>query len=607
MARKPAPARAPPLIALNGVTLTFGGTPLFAGLDLALYPGERTCLVGRNAAGKSTLIKIIAGEIELDAGERYTEPGLSIAHLAQETAAPPDMTVADYVAQPLARDDQHLGTAMCGRMKLDGTRTMGALSGGEARRAALARALAGDPDLLLLDEPTNHLDLPTILWLEEMFRTNRAAILTISHDRAFLAAVTHRTLWLDRGELRVNDKGFGDFDDWAERVAHDTASEARRLGQKLKAEQRWLERGITARRRRNQGRVTKLLAMREERRALLAGRSQIKVAPGEAPLSGRLVIEAKHIAKSYGARTVVRDFSTRILRGDRIGLIGPNGSGKTTLLNMLIGELEPDSGKRRLGANLTFERFEQGRESLDGNETLWRTLVPGGGDSLMVRGRQRHVVGYLRDFQFTDKQAKAPVMTLSGGERNRLMLARVLARQCNLLVLDEPTNDLDMQTLDLLLDILDSYDGTLLIASHDRDFLDRLVTSTIVLDSEGGAIEYAGGYSDSLRQGAGQEATKVAPKVPRAKAGKRTRTSVKLTYKDQRELTELPAHMAELETAMTRLQTTLADPDLYAGDPQAYARTAAQLAETEQALMAAEERWLELEAQREALAAERPQ
>ena len=601
MARRPAP----PLIALNGAALGFGGAPLFTGLDLALYPGERACLVGRNAVGKSTLLKIIAGDMELDAGKRYAEPGLRIAHLPQETAAAADVTVAGYVAQPLATADRHLGAAMLDRMQLDGTRPMGALSGGEARRAALARALAGDPDLLLLDEPTNHLDLPTILWLEQTLKTGRAAILAISHDRAFLATVTRRTLWLDRGALRVNERGFGDFDDWAERLARAAESEARRLGQKLKAEQRWLERGITARRRRNQGRLAKLMAMREERRALLAGRTRVKVATGEAPLSGRLVIEAEHIAKSYGAVKVIRDFSTRILRGDRIGLIGPNGAGKTTLLNMLIGELAPDSGKRRLGANLTVARFEQGRESLDADATLWRTLVPGGGDSLMVRGRQRHVVAYLRDFLFSDKQAKGLVKTLSGGERNRLMLARVLARQCNLLVLDEPTNDLDVQTLDLLLDMLDSYDGTLLIASHDRDFLDRLVTSTIALDGEGGAVEYAGGYSDSLRQGGGQEPAPAAPKAVRAKTGGRTRTVAKLSYKNQRELTQLPAQIAAMEAVMERLEAALSDPDLYAGDPQAYARTAAELAETEQALMAAEERWLELDARREALAAER--
>ncbi len=603
MARKPAPAQTPPLIALNGATIGFGGAPLFAGLDLVLYPGDRACLVGRNATGKSTLLKILTGEVELDAGERYARPGLRIARLPQETEIRADMTVADYVAEPLATESRHQAAAMLDRVKLDGAQRMGSLSGGEARRAALARTLAGEPEVLLLDEPTNHLDLPTILWLEASLKASPAAILAVSHDRTFLAGLTRRTFWLERGLLRVNDQGFADFDDWALRLAREAEGAARRLGQQLKADQRWLVRGITARRRRNQGRLARLESLREERRVLLAGRVRAKLTTAKAPLSGRLVIEAEHISKSFAERTVIGDFSTRILRGDRIGLIGPNGAGKTTLLNMLTGDLAPDSGSVRLGANLTVERFEQGRESLDPNATLWRTLVPGGGDSLMVRGRQRHVVGYLRDFQFSDKQAKALVKTLSGGERNRLMLARVLARTLNLLVLDEPTNDLDMQTLDLLLDTLDAYDGTLLIASHDRDFLDRLVTSTIALEGDGSAVEYAGGYSDTLRQR--PERPQPAPRGPRVRAPVRTRTDAKLGYREARELAGLPARIAELEDAIAAHEAALADPDLYRRDPDRYARTAAELAERQTALAACEERWLALEARREALASQR--
>ena len=603
MARKPAPAQTPPLIALNGAAIGFGGAPLFADLDLALYPGERACLVGRNATGKSTLLKILTGEVELDAGERYARPGLRIARLPQETEIRADMTVADYVAQPLAAESRHQAAAMLDRVKLDGARRMGSLSGGEARRAALARALAGEPEVLLLDEPTNHLDLPTILWLEASLKASPAAILAISHDRSFLVGLTRRTFWLERGRLRVNDRGFADFDDWALRLAREAEGAARRLGQQLKADQRWLVRGITARRRRNQGRLARLQQLREERRVLLAGRVRAKLATAKAPLSGRLVIEAEHICKSFAERTVIGDFSTRILRGDRIGLIGPNGAGKTTLLNMLTGDLEPDSGRVRLGAHLTVERFEQGRESLDPDATLWRTLVPGGGDSLMVRGRQRHVVGYLRDFQFSDKQAQALVKTLSGGERNRLMLARVLARTFNLLVLDEPTNDLDMQTLDLLLDTLDAYDGTLLIASHDRDFLDRLVTSTIAMEGDGSAVEYAGGYSDTLRQR--PERPQPAPRAGRARAPERTRTDAKLGYREARELAELPARIAKLEDTIAGLEAALADTDLYRRDPDTYAGTAAELAERQTVLAACEERWLELEARREALASRR--
>lgn len=598
-------AKKPPLVSLKGAVLSFGDGPLLGGIDLALYPSDLACLVGRNAAGKSTLLKVIAGEIALDAGEHYVEPGLRMAYLPQETIAAPSVTVADFVAQPLGKADWHLGSAMLDRMQIDGKRRMGSLSGGEARRAALARVLARDPDLLLLDEPTNHLDLPTILWLEQVLMASRAATLIISHDRAFLASVTRRTLWLNRGALRVNERGFGDFDNWVDRIADEDEREARRLGQKLKAEQRWLERGITARRRRNQGRLAKLLAMREERRALLSGPVRMKVATSEVPLSGRLVIEVEHIAKSYGRVEVIRDFSTRIRRGDRIGLVGPNGAGKTTLLKILLGELAPDSGQCRVGANLSVSRFQQGQESLDPDLTLWRTLVPGGGDSLMVRGRQRHVVGYLREFSFSDKQAKGLVKTLSGGERNRLMLARLLAKESNFLVLDEPTNDLDMQTLDLLLDVLDGYDGTLLIASHDRNFLDCLVTSTIALDGNGGVVEYAGGYSDSLRQGGDSVLVPAVAKVPSISAVRRRHTDIKLSYKDQRELTELSALVSKCETTKRRLQEALADPDAYAKDPEAYARTAADLAETEQMLLAAEERWLELEGRREALIAGR--
>lgn len=593
----------PPLVSLNGAVLSFGDGPLFGSINLALYAGDLACLVGRNAAGKSTLLRVIAGEIALDAGEHYVEPDLRIAYLPQETIAASDMTVADFVAQPLGKADRHLGSAVLDRMQLDGKRRMGSLSGGEVRRAALARVLAGDPDLLLLDEPTNHLDLPTILWLEQTLKTGRAATLVISHDRAFLTSVTRRTLWLNRGALRVNEGGFGDFDNWVDLIAEEDAREVGRLRQKLKAEQHWLERGITARRRRNQGRLAKLSAMRDERRALLADRARIKVAISETPLSGRLAIEVKHIAKSYGPVQVIRDFSTRIQRGDRIGLIGPNGAGKTTLLKMLIGELAPDSGQCRVGTNLRVSRFHQGQESLDLDLTLWRTLVPGGGDSLMVRGRQRHVVGYLREFSFSDKQAKGLVKTLSGGERNRLMLARLLAKESNLLVLDEPTNDLDMETLDLLLDVLDGYDGTLLIASHDRDFLDRLVTSTIALDGNGGAVEFAGGYSDSLRQGGDPVLVPAVSKVPSISTVKRRHTDIKLSYKDERELTELSALVSKCETTKRRLQEALTDPDAYAKDPEAYARTAADLAETQRILLAAEERWLELEARREALMA----
>ncbi|MCZ6509000.1 MAG: ATP-binding cassette domain-containing protein [Alphaproteobacteria bacterium] len=598
----------PPVIALRDIIVGFGGDPLFQGAELQLTPGMRACLVGRNGSGKSTILKIIARLFEPDSGDLYFEPGLTIGHLPQDVPLPDEGTVAAFVATAKSGvAPRHQVDEVLSRVDLDGERSVTSLSGGESRRAALARALLGDPDVLLLDEPTNHLDLPTIQWLEQTLIGSRKTLLMVSHDRAFLKAVTTDTYWLHRRKLRHNPRNYADFDRWNEQVIEAEAKAARRLDQKLKGEQHWLVHGITARRRRNQGRLRKLEMMRQQRQALLTGKSLAKVEAESGPLSGRLVIEAKNIAKAFGERSIVGDFSTRVLRGDRIGIIGPNGAGKTTLMNLLIGTLAPDSGRLRIGSNLTTAVFDQTRASLIPTDTLWQTLVPGGGDSLNVRGRQRHVVAYLRDFLFDDKQAKAPVATLSGGERNRLLLAKILAKPSNLLVLDEPTNDLDADTLDVLQEMLDDYDGTVLLVSHDREFLDRIVTSTIAVEGDGRVVEYAGGYSDYLHQRAApSRPPQAAPARQRepssAKQRPRTAEARKLSYKDQRELNGLPDHIADLETTKQNLETILADPDFYSRDARAYNDAAQKLADATTAIKAAEARWLELEAAREALA-----
>ena len=596
----------PPVITLRDIVVGFGGTPLFERAELQLLPGMRACLVGRNGSGKTTIMKIIAGLIEPDVGEIYIEPGLSIGYLPQDVPLPESGSVADFVATAKKGGaPRHEVDEILSRVDLEGDRAVTSLSGGEGRRVALARALLGDPDVLLLDEPTNHLDLPTIQWLERTLIEGRQTLLMVSHDRAFLKTVTTDTYWLHRRELRHNPRGYADFDRWSEDIIEAEAKAARRLDQKLKAEAHWLTHGITARRRRNQGRLRKLETLREQRRALLTGQGLAKVEADAGPLASRLVLEAKNLTKAFGERVIVKDFSTRILRGDRIGIIGPNGAGKTTLLNLLIGRLAPDSGRLRLGRNLSTAVFDQTRATLNPADTLWQSLVPGGGDSLNVRGRQRHVVAYLRDFLFDDKQAKAPVATLSGGERNRLLLAKILAQSSSLLVLDEPTNDLDTDTLDVLQEMLDDYEGTVLLVSHDREFLDRVVTSTIAVEGDGRIVEYAGGYTDYLYQ---RGDTKRTAKGAADKRGATSTPKVrprgdarKLSYKDQRELDGLPARLAELATAKQKLEEVLADPQLYGRDADTYNKAAAKLAEVTDAIELAEMRWLELEAARDAL------
>jgi ATP-binding cassette subfamily F protein uup len=601
----------PPVLTLKNAAVGFGGPALFTGAELSVTPGMRACLVGRNGTGKSTILKLLAGLLEPDEGDLYVQPGLTVGYLPQDVPLPDDMLIEDFVARMGAElgmspdtAPRHAVDEALSRVDIDGTRNVNSLSGGESRRVAIAGALLGDPDVLLLDEPTNHLDLPTIEWLERELVDRRKTLITISHDRAFLEAMTTDTFWLHRGELRQNGEGYGAFEAWTEQVADAEVRAAQKLDQKLKAEARWLERGVTARRRRNQGRLTRLEHMRAQRKALLTGQNLVQLEADAGPIGSRLVVECENLCKSFGDDVIIDNFSTRILRGDRVGLVGPNGAGKTTLLKLLIGELEKDSGRLRRAKNISLAFFDQTREQLDPNATLWQTLAPQGGDSINVRGTQRHVVAYLRDFLFDEKQARAPLATLSGGERNRLLLAKILAQTSNLLVLDEPTNDLDADTLDVLLDTLDSYEGTVLLVSHDRDFLDRVVNSTIAVEGGGHVIEYPGGYSDYLRQRKSVEKTssKSTKKPGIAKPARTTADKPKkMTFTEEHELGVLPDRLKVLDNARAELEKALSDPDLFARDATAYETAAQKLAEVKAAIASAEDRWLDLEARRESL------
>ncbi|MDX1709644.1 MAG: ATP-binding cassette domain-containing protein [Rhodovibrionaceae bacterium] len=608
----------PPLITLKDARLGFGGRPLFDGLDIALSSGDRVALVGRNGSGKSTLLRVLAGKAELDAGERMLRAGAQAGYLPQDPVLPHETTVAAFVGGDLPVDAQHRAAAVMDRLALDGDRLLGTLSGGEGRRAALARALLGRPEVLLLDEPTNHLDLPTIQWLEGELQRHDGALMVVSHDRAFLRAVSRAVVWLDRGRAHRLERNFADFDEWAEEVRDAEAREVERLGKRIEREEHWLHRGVTARRKRNQRRVQRLQELRQSRARMLAGQpGEVKMSAAEAGRSGKLVIEAEHLAKAYasedgGERRIVEDFSTRIARGERVGVIGPNGAGKTTLVRLLLGLEAPDSGTLRLGSNLEVAYFDQRREALDPELTLWKTLAPDS-DSVMVQGRPRHVVAYLRDFLFEEAQARQPVKSLSGGEKNRLLLARLFARPSNLLVMDEPTNDLDMDTLDLLVEVLNDYEGTLILVSHDRDFLDRLATSVIAVEGGGRVVEFAGGYTDAIRQrGAplGSPAGPAGTKEDKAKSkpAKRGKTAShgqkqqKLGYKEQRELDKLPAEIARLGGEIEALERKLADPEFYNRDPDGFHAATEELNSARAALDAAETRWLELEERRESLA-----
>jgi ATP-binding cassette subfamily F protein uup len=599
---------APPLLILRDIRLTFGGPPLLDGAELSVSVGDRVCLVGRNGSGKSTLMRIAAGLRDADSGEVFIQPGSTVRYLAQEPDLAGFATTLAYVEAGLGPgDDRQRARFLLERLGLDDGADPALLSGGEARRAGLARVLAPKPDILLLDEPTNHLDLPAIEWLESELGAMRSALVLVSHDRRFLETLSRATVWLSGGRTRRMARGFEGFESWRDEVLAQEEQDRHKLDRKLAAEADWLHKGVTARRKRNQGRLRALYALRAKRREQHGPLGAVKFAVTEAALSGKLVAEAIGVSKSFDGNAVVRDFSTRIQRGDRIGIVGPNGAGKTTLLNLLTGTLAPDGGTIRLGANLRMVTLDQRRENLDGDSTLSEALTGGRGDTVSVAGTSRHVVGYMKDFLFSPQQARTPVRVLSGGERGRLMLARALARPSNLLVLDEPTNDLDLETLDLLQEMLADYPGTVLLVSHDRDFLDRVVTSVIASEGDGRWIDYAGGYSDMITQRAG--APSAGTGTPRAKPKTRKPAAPpprpaqrpRLSFKEKHALDTLPARMETLATDIARHETALADPNFYATDPSGYKTAAEALRHAQVELAQAEEEWLSLELKRESI------
>ncbi|MDH5452289.1 MAG: ATP-binding cassette domain-containing protein [Paracoccaceae bacterium] len=597
-------ARAP-LLQLSEISLTFGGNPVFDRLDLAIQPGDRVALVGRNGSGKSTLMKVMAGLVEADSGSRAAPPGVVVGYMEQEPDLSAFATLGDFAASGLPEGEDYRVSVVAEGLKFDPETPVSAASGGERRRAALAKLLAEAPELMLLDEPTNHLDIEATLWLEETLRTTRTAYVLISHDRAFLRALTRATLWIDRGQVRRQEKGFEAFEDWRETVWAQEDDARHKLERKIKHEAKWAVEGISARRTRNQGRVRALQALRAERASMIRRQGTADMALDSGQASGRLVIEAVGISKAFEEKLILNPFDLKVLRGDRVAFVGPNGVGKTTLLKMLTGEIEPDGGSVRHGTNLQVAVFDQARAALDFSMTLWEGLVndpemavSGRADQVMVRGTPKHVVAYLKDFLFDEAQARAPIGSLSGGERARLLLARIMARPSNLLILDEPTNDLDVETLDLLQDLLGDYDGTVLLVSHDRDFIDRVATTTIALEGDGRATAYAGGWSDYLAQRQAPPKANGAAKQPASRAVSEKnlkKPAQTLTFTELHRLNALPDVIEKLEAEIGKLSDILSDPDLFTRASDRFHRTSEALAKRQAELTAAEEEWLRLE------------
>ncbi len=597
-------ARAP-LLQLSDIALTFGGDPVFSGLDLVIQPGDRVALVGRNGSGKSTLMKVMAGLVEPDSGARVVTPGTGVGYMEQDPTMEGFATLGDYAASALDPAEEYRVAMVAEGLKFEPDRAVSVASGGERRRAALAKLLAEAPGLMLLDEPTNHLDIQAIGWLEAELSTTRTAFVLISHDRAFLNALTRATLWVDRGQVRRQEKGFDAFETWRDATWDEEDMQRHKLDRKIKAEARWAVEGISARRKRNQGRVRALGELRAQRSDQIRRQGTAAMALEAGPTSGKRVMEARGISKSYDGKLILSPFDLRVQRGDRIALVGPNGVGKTTLLKMLTGEVEPDSGTVQMGTNLDLAVFDQNRARLEPEKSLWENLtgdpaigVSGKADQVMVRGAPRHVVGYLKDFLFSEDQARAPVRSLSGGEKARLLLARIMARESNVLVLDEPTNDLDVETLDLLQDLLGEYDGTVLLVSHDRDFLDRVADTTIAMEGDGRATTYAGGWSDYQNQrGARLAGAAAAPKRPVAglAAVAKDGTPRKLSFTETHRLTELPEQIARLEAEIAKLETLLMDGDLFSREPLKFKKATDALVARQAKLAAAEAEWLTLE------------
>jgi ATP-binding cassette subfamily F protein uup len=597
----------PPLLQLRDTGLTLGGAPLLDGAELSISAGDRIAVVGRNGSGKSTLFRIAAGQTTADRGSRFVQPSARLAYLPQE----PDMsgfaTTFDYILAGLSDfDDPYAARSMMAELGVDPDADPSQLSGGEARRAALVRILSPEPEILLLDEPTNHLDLVAIEWLEAHLANSRSALALISHDKRLLADLTRATIWLDRGRTHRLDQGFGAFEAWRDVKLEEEELERHKLDRKIVNEEHWMRYGVTARRKRNMRRVGELADLRSERREALRSVGVAAMVAQDTKASGALVIDAEQISKSYGDRGIVRDFSMRVMRRDRIGVVGANGAGKTTLINILTGALAPDSGVVRLGANVTMASLDQQRASLEPTTTLVDALTGGGSDYVTINGERRHVMGYMRDFLFPPEQARTPIGKLSGGERGRLMLARALAKPSNLMVLDEPTNDLDIETLDLLQELLGEYAGTILLVSHDRDFLDRVATSVVVGEGDGRWLEYAGGYSDMVAQrgyglsgplGSPIEATERRDRQPSERAAPKR----KLGFNEKRALETLPGRIKKLRADLAALERKLADVDFPAREPAAFTSATRAYAELRDALTGAEDEWLGLEILREEL------
>ena len=599
-----------PLLQLSDIALTYGGDPLFARLDLVIQPGDRLALVGRNGSGKSTLMKIMAGLVQADSGSRVLTPGTQVGYMEQDPDFSGFATLGDYALQTLDPSESYRVKIAAEGLGFDPAIDAATASGGERRRAALARLLAEAPDLMLLDEPTNHLDIQSIGWLESRLRETRAGFVLISHDRAFLNALSRAMLWVDRGQVRRLEQGFAAFEEWRDKTWADEDDARHKLNRKIRHEAKWAVEGISARRKRNQGRVRALQALKAERASQIRRQGTAAMAFEAGPQSGKLVVEAVGIDKNFDGLPILRNFSLKVLRGERVAFVGPNGVGKTTLLSILTGAMAPDAGTVRLGTNLDMAVFDQTRARLDPDASLWENLtgdplmrVSGQADQVMVRGAPRHVVGYLKDFLFDEAQARAPVRSLSGGERARLLLARIMARESNLLVLDEPTNDLDVETLDLLQDLLGDYPGTVLLVSHDRDFIDRVATTTLAFEGQGRVTAYAGGWSDYQAQRRGAPGMPVDTPKPGARPAARADNAPPpkappargLSFSQKKRLAELPGQIARLEAEIGKLSELLSDADLYAREPVKAAKATEMLSQRQAALSAAEEEWLDLE------------
>ncbi|SLN16852.1 ABC transporter ATP-binding protein uup [Roseovarius albus] len=601
-----------PLLQLNDISLTFGGEPVFHDLSLVVQPGDRVALVGRNGSGKSTLMKVMAGLVEQDQGKSVVPAGISVGYMEQDPDLSAFETLGDYAASALDPGEMYRVEMAGEGLKFDPDRPVATASGGERRRAALAKLMAEAPQLMLLDEPTNHLDIEAINWLEQELKSTRSAYILISHDRAFLRALTRATLWIDRGMVRRQETGFEGFEAWRDKIWDEEDQARHKLNRKIKAEARWAVEGISARRKRNQGRVRALQELRAERSAQIKREGGAAMALDSGPKSGKKVIEAKGISKTYGDKVILSDFDLKVQRGDRVAFVGPNGVGKTTVLKMLLKEIEPDNGTVGLGTKLHKAVFDQSRARLDPEQSLWDNLtaddemrISGQSDQIMVRGQPQHVVGYLKAFLFDERQARAPVKSLSGGEKARLLLAKLMARESNLLVLDEPTNDLDIETLDLLQELLDDYDGTVLLVSHDRDFLDRVATITVAMEGNGQAVAYAGGWSDYQAQkyeaGASdrkdsKEETKTKDKGAKSKATPQN----SMSFTEKHRLEKLPSEMDRLNAEIAKLEELMADPELFTREPVKFKKATEALSQRQEALMAAEEEWLELAEKAEA-------